>query len=103
MKTRSIGEPFIRPAYGKALIRCSDRNCDWHGYETQLRKAERKSRGIDVTLNVCPKCGCDSYFFCTEKEIKAIGVPKVCSCASNGIDYCRQHSSGYPRDSVRGS
>lgn len=52
------------PAFGTAPIKCSKRKCDWKGYETDLVQ-------VPGQQSTCPKCGCDSYYFMTEREIKA--------------------------------
>ncbi len=54
------------PSYATAMIRCSKRKCAFKGHESNLLNIK-----IDEFLSkkVCPLCGCDSYFFMTEKEI----------------------------------
>ena len=51
------------PAFGTAPIKCSKRKCDWKGYETDLLRAAWKT-------SKCPKCGCETYYFMTESEVK---------------------------------
>jgi hypothetical protein len=58
-----------RPAFGTAPIRCGKMKCKWRGYETDLSKMQKNKHGIQMSQNVCPSCGCDSYLFMTEKEI----------------------------------
>lgn len=50
------------PAYGTATIKCSKRSCDWSGLETDLSKSPHPTLKNTV-INVCPKCGNDSYKF----------------------------------------
>ncbi len=59
------------PAFGTAPIRCGRSRCKWRGYETDLKKAPGTMGGVRCTHNVCPTCGCDSYSFMTQGEIKA--------------------------------
>jgi len=59
-----------RPAFGTALIRCTRSKCSFRGYETDLVGRPHKSIA-SVTQNVCPACGCDSYYTMTPKEIAA--------------------------------
>lgn len=61
--------------------------------------------GTWSTLAQCPLC--ESLFFkvTTHDQITALIPPgeKRCTCATNGVDYCRRHTEGRSRDSVRGS
>jgi hypothetical protein len=59
-----------RPAFGTAPIRCSKRSCKWKGYETEMKKVPHPTISI-ATQNVCPSCGCDSYYIMTPREIAA--------------------------------
>jgi hypothetical protein len=64
--------PVERPAHGTAPIRCGKTKCKWRGYETELVPVPHKRiKGLGLTANVCPACGCDSYMFLTEREIAA--------------------------------
>jgi len=61
-----------RPAWGAAPIRCGKMKCKWRGYETELVPVPHKRiKGLGLTANVCPTCGCDSYMHMTAKEIAA--------------------------------
>jgi len=62
-----------RPAYGTAPIKCSRRACKWRGYETGLVPVPHKTIS-GVTSQVCPTCGCDSYYTMTDREMKAAGL-----------------------------
>ncbi len=57
------------------------------------------------TMAQCPHC--DGLFFKrSTREHAGAWIAKGdkrCTCASNGEQYCRQHSDGMPRDQVRGS
>jgi hypothetical protein len=57
------------PEWGTAKIKCAKRKCDWTGTEKDLaRVAKPRSKG--TFQNVCPKCGCESYYFVEEKKPK---------------------------------
>lgn len=61
-----------RPAWGTAPIRCGKMKCKWRGYETDLVSVPHKRiKGLGLTAQVCPVCGCDSYMHMTEREIAA--------------------------------
>lgn len=57
-----------RPKFGTAPIRCGRTRCKWRGFENDL--ADGAKNGL-VAPKLCPSCGCDSYSFMTEREIKA--------------------------------
>ena len=57
------------PKYGTAQIKCAKNKCDWNGYETDMGK-DKDGRCQ------CPKCGNQSYFFMTKKEIKKFNLIK---------------------------
>jgi hypothetical protein len=59
------------PKHGTAPIRCGIAKCSWRGFETDLRQVPGKIEGVSYTMATCPKCGCDSYSFMTDGEIKA--------------------------------
>jgi hypothetical protein len=46
--------------------------CKWRGYETDLISVPHKRiKGMGLTAQVCPVCGCDSYMHMTEREVAA--------------------------------
>lgn len=53
-------------------IICSRKGCGWRGYESQMSQVPDESYTgvIKVSKAVCPKCGCDSYYFMTDRQIK---------------------------------
>ena len=73
-----------RPAFGTAPIRCGRNRCSWRGYETDMEKVPSTIGGVRCTTNVCPTCGCDSYSFMTDREIKAWERKKRAHAANGG-------------------
>ncbi|WP_196782647.1 hypothetical protein [Chromobacterium paludis] len=59
------------PEFGTAPIKCGRSKCKWRGYETQMARMPDERSGLAITRGVCPVCGCSSYSFMTEREIKA--------------------------------
>ena len=59
------------PPFGTSPIRCGRTRCKFRGHETDLKKVPGQIGGMACTQSVCPSCGCDSYSFLTEGEIKA--------------------------------
>lgn len=54
-------------AYGTALIKCAKRKCGWTGKETDLARKPHPTSKI-ASQSICPKCGCDGYYFVKEKK-----------------------------------
>lgn len=60
------------PEYGTAPIKCSRRKCKWRGFETELRYIPVPRPGkLKTEQATCPICGCESYYYMSEREIKA--------------------------------
>lgn len=60
------------PPLNSAPIKCSKRRCTFKGYESDLKGIPKDlGNGFTSTLKVCPRCGCESYYFMTEKEAAA--------------------------------
>jgi len=57
------------PEYGTSMIKCGKRTCTWTGTERDLKQVPYK-KFATVTQAVCPKCGCDSYYFVEKKAEK---------------------------------
>ena len=56
----------------KPTIECSRvRACKWQGQPEELTKVkndkESKEYGFDIFDNVCPKCGCKTYYDISQK------------------------------------
>lgn len=68
------------PEWGTAPIKCSKRGCKWKGYETDLAHAPAKIVNVTGTTNVCPTCGCDSYYFMTKRQIDIWEKQKADAC-----------------------
>jgi len=63
------------PVFGTHPIKCGKVNgrkhkCTWMGYETDLVPVPvvPVRSGMKSSNNVCPKCGCASYYFMDKKE-----------------------------------
>jgi hypothetical protein len=58
-----MNSPFKpMPIFGTTPIKCGKRACQWRGFETALAK-KPDAESPNLTHNVCPVCGHDSYEF----------------------------------------
>lgn len=53
------------PAYGTAQIECAE--CNWTGTEHDMKRVPHATFK-DCDQQVCPKCGCDGYYFADQSE-----------------------------------
>lgn len=55
------------------------------------------------TMAICPLCECLFFKIATREQVIARIPPRAkrCSCQTNGPQYCREHTHGYPRDELR--
>lgn len=58
------------PPFGTHPIKCARRKCSFRGYETDLDKQPDQICGVATMQSVCPLCGCKSYSFMTDRQIK---------------------------------
>lgn len=56
-----------RPKFGTAQIECGKRSCKWAGTERDLKQEPHKTFS-NCMQNVCPQCGCDSYYIIRDKK-----------------------------------